>query len=96
MSDCRYTNSHSSNHSKENQKEKKIWWTDKMVSQLIEYLAAYKSKMKYQNKYFDADRPMQYKEIRREMAKVYDDAFGPVCLPCRDKNEITQEEEKLW
>ena len=45
---------------------------DKMVSQLTEWLAAYKSKMEYYNKDFDADRPVQYKEIRREMAKVYD------------------------
>ena len=30
------------------------------------------------------------------MAKLYDDVFGPVCLPYRDKNEITQEEEKFW
>ena len=30
------------------------------------------------------------------MAKLYDDVFGPVCLPYRDKNEMTQEEEKLW
>ena len=28
--------------------------------------------MEYYNKGFDADRPVQYKEIRREMAKVYD------------------------
>ena len=52
--------------------------------------------MEYQNKDFDADRPVQYNEIRREMAKLYDDVFGPVCLPYRDKNEITQEEEKPW
>ena len=52
--------------------------------------------MEYQNKGFDADRPVQYKEIRRQMAKLYDDVFGPVCLPYRDKNEMTQEEEKLW
>ena len=30
------------------------------------------------------------------MAKLYDDVFRPVCLPYRDKNEITHEEEKLW
>ena len=33
-----------------------------MVSQLIECLAAYKSKMEYQNKDFDVDRLVQYKE----------------------------------
>ena len=56
-----------------------------MVSQFIQTLAAYKSKIEYQNKYFDAGRPAQYKE-RGEMAKLYDDVFGPVCLPHRDKN----------
>ena len=33
-----------------------------MVSQLIECLAACKSKMEYQNKDFDVDRLVQYKE----------------------------------
>ena len=51
-----------------------------MVFQLIECLAAFKSKMEYQDKDFDADKPVQYKE----MAKLYDDVFGPVCLPYRD------------
>ena len=67
-----------------------------MVSELIECLAAYKSRMEYQNKDFDADRPAQYKEIRREMAKPYDNVFEPVCLPYRDKSKINQEEQKLW
>ena len=67
-----------------------------MVSQLIECLAAYKSKKEYRNKDFDAVWPVKYKQIRREMVKrLYDDVFGPVCLPYRD-NEITQEEQKLW
>ena len=30
------------------------------------------------------------------MAKLYNDVFGPVCLPYRDKNETIQEEQKLW
>ena len=38
-------------------------------------------KMEYQNKDFDGDRPVQYKEIRIEMANLYD-VFGPVSLPC--------------
>ena len=39
---------------------------------------------------------IQYREIRREIAKLYGDVFGPICLPYRDKNEITKEEQKLW
>ena len=50
--------------------------------------------MEYQNQGFDADMPVQYKEIRKEMAKLYNDVFGPIYLPYRDKNEITQEEQK--
>ena len=61
-------------------KNKQFRQTDKMVFQLIECLAAFKSKMEYQDKDFDADKPVQYKE----MAKLYDDVFGPVCLPYRD------------
>ena len=53
---------------------------DKMVSQLTECLAAYKFRMEYQNKDFDAERPVQHKEIRREIEKLYDDVFGPVYL----------------
>ena len=51
--------------SEKNQQNKQFRWTDKMVSQLIECLAAYKSRMEYQNKDFNADKPVQYKEIRR-------------------------------
>ena len=59
MADCTYTNSCSSNQAKKNLKNKQFRWTDKMVSQLIECLAAYKSKMEYQNKDFDANRPVR-------------------------------------
>ena len=81
MADCTYTNLRSSNQANENKKNKTISMEEKMVSQLIECLAAYKSRMEYQSKDFDADRPVKYTEIRREMAKLYDDVFGPVCLP---------------
>ena len=64
--------------------------------QIIEHLTAYKSKMEYQNKDFDAGRPAQYKEMRKEMPKVYDDVIELVCLPCGDKSEITLKEQKLW
>ena len=67
-----------------------------MVSQLTECLAAYKSRIEYQNNDFDVDRLVQHKEIRREMAKLYDDIFEPVCLSYRDKKEITLEKQKLW
>ena len=67
-----------------------------MVSQLIERLAAYISKMEFQNKDFDLDKPVQYNEIRKEMEKFYDDIFGPVCLPYIFENELTQEKEKFW
>lgn len=41
------------------------------------------------------DRPVQYKEMRKEMSKVYDVSW-PVCSPYKDKSEITLEERKLW
>ena len=71
MADCTYTNFRFSNQAKENQKNKQFRWTDKMVSQLTECLPACKSRMEHQNKDFDAGRPVQYKEIRREMAKLH-------------------------
>ena len=65
-----------------------------MVSQLIKCLAAYKSKMEYHKKDFDVERPVQYKEIKREMAKLY--VFGPVCLHIEIKTKLTPEEMRLW
>ena len=40
-------------------------------------------------------RPVKNKEIRKEMAKLYD-VFGPVGLLYRDQSEITQDKQKLW
>ena len=50
--------------------------------------------MEYQNKDFDTNRTVQYKEMRRGMGK-HDDVFGPAWLPQKDKREITQEKQKL-
>lgn len=60
MADCTCSKFRSKNQAKENQKNKINKQinqrTEKMVSQLIECLAAYNSKMEYQNKDFDAHR----------------------------------------
>jgi hypothetical protein len=43
-----------------------------MIQNLINCLAAYKSRMEYQAIAFDVDRAAQYKELRKEMAKLYE------------------------
>ena len=50
----------------------------KMLFRLIECLAAYKFKMEYQN-ISEQSLYERKSKIRREMAKLYGDVFGPVC-----------------
>ena len=57
-----------------------------MVSQIIEFLTVNESKMEFQNKDFDKDRSVQYKETTRELTK-HDDLSGPAWLPYRDKSK---------
>ncbi|XP_057305334.1 uncharacterized protein LOC130642262 [Hydractinia symbiolongicarpus] len=52
-----------------------------MVFNLINCLLDYKAKCEFENIDFDADKPMQYKVIRTELAKLYqneEEVFGPV------------------
>ena len=51
-----------------------------MVGNLIECLKDYKVRMEFKGLDFDGDRPVQYKEVRKEMAKMYEENpefFGP-------------------
>ena len=43
-----------------------------MLGHLITSLRSYKAKMEYQALDFDGDRPAQYKELRKELAKLYE------------------------
>lgn len=65
-------------------KKRAFRWNSEMIHNLITCLTAYKSRMEYQAIDFDADRPAQYKELRKEMAKLYEvediSLFGPVSL----------------
>ena len=77
---------------------KKFRWQAEMVSQLIDCLLNYKSKMAYRSLDFDADKQIQYQELRVEMAKLHIDEefmFGPVVashLP--DDYDTLSEEDK--
>ena len=42
-----------------------------MIGNLVTCLMAYKARMEYQALDFDGDRPAQYKELRKELAKLY-------------------------
>ena len=76
-------------------------WSPGMIENLINCLSSYKSLMEYKSLDFDADKPAQYKHLRREMAKLYADEdeslFGPVSqkMPLSDDDlEELSDEEK--
>ena len=76
-------------------------WDLNLVQNLVECLLEYKSKMEYRSLDFDADKPMQYKEIRLMMAMLFEEEdvslFGPiapVALPGNFENLTGVEKEK--
>ena len=51
-------------------KKKGSRWSSEMIGNLVTCLMAYKARMEYQALDFDGDRPAQYKELRKELAKL--------------------------
>ena len=49
----------------------KFKWTSELIESLITSLAAFKTRMVYNNVDFNADKPRQYEEIRKYMARKY-------------------------
>ena len=75
--------------------EKKFRWTEEMISGLISCLSDYKTKMEYQALDLDTDRNSQYKSIRSEMAKKFEeDLFGPEIVSEIIEGEFTKEQQK--
>ena len=82
-----------------NSNSKRFRWETQMISQLIDCLLEYKSKMEYRSLDFDADKQIQYQELRVEMARIYADddvpLFGPVTsIALPDNFNILSKEEK--
>ena len=54
--------------------------------------------MEYQAVDFDGDRAAQYKELRKDMAKLYeiedDTLFGPLSAPTCPLEDMPEEEKK--
>ena len=71
-------------------------WSDKLVNDLLNALSNFKSTMEFKSKDFNADKPRQYEEVRKEIVRIDSDNekyFGPVDLPTLpsdidDENEI--------
>ena len=65
-------------------REKGFRWSSEMIGKLVTCLMAYKARREYQALDFDGDMPAQYKELRKELAKLYEikdvSLFGPVSL----------------
>ena len=76
--------------------KKNFRWNEEMIDHLINSLHGYKVEMEFKGIDFDADRPMQYKNLRIAMAKRYNDGlfFGPVSAPEQPENfhELSAEE----
>ena len=78
------------------QAETKFKWSDKLVNDLLNALSNFKSTMEFKSKDFNADKPRQYEEVRKEIVRIDSDNekyFGPVDLPTLlsdidDENEI--------
>ena len=99
MQDCMFANV--CNKMAEGARKKKVFrWSSEMIENLITCLTAYKARMEYQAVDFDGDRPAQYKELRKEMAKLYEiedvSLFGPLSLsaPITSIDDMTEEEKK--
>ena len=60
---------------------KKFSWTSELIDNLIKSLSNYKIRMEFMNKEFNGDKPRQYEEIRKDMARIYSSVdikmFGP-------------------
>ena len=52
-------------------KRKNFGWSSEMIESLIESLIEYKTQMSYKGIDFHGDKPMQYKELRLQMAEIY-------------------------
>jgi hypothetical protein len=79
-------------------KRKNFRWNSDMIEVLIDSLMEYKTQMSYKGIDFDGDKPMQYKEIRLMMAKIYSEdisIFGPLSVDQLPDgfNEMSKEEK---
>ena len=79
-------------------KKKPFKWTSKMVADLLACLKTYKATMEFQGLDFDGDRPAQICDVRKGMAKLYDDIFGvvetsPSSVPLQ---ELSEEEKDVY
>eukprot|EP00794_Sanderia_malayensis_P005023 gene5023-5681_t len=57
-------------------KKASVRWKPEMMEQLITCLHQYKTAMSYKNLDFDADKPIQYKELRLKMASLMLESQG--------------------
>ncbi len=85
-----------------NEKKQSFRWKPDMIENLIDCLNQYKAAMSYKSLDFDADKPIQYKELRLKMASLYEEEdislFGAPnpyifpedfdSLPDEDKNKV--------
>ena len=59
----------------------KFKWSDDLFEDLLKALSNFKTVMEFQNKDFNADKPHQYEEVRKENVKINErfvEYFGPV------------------
>lgn len=85
---------------KSDEKKKAFRWSDEMHLCLIKCLKKYKSSCEFNSVDFDADKTLQYKTLRTEMAKIFDKSdncpFGPVEVSEKPTGELTDDEKKMY
>ena len=54
----------------EHVQESKFKWSDKLVNDLLNALSNFKSTMEFKSKDFNADKPRQYEEVRKEIVRI--------------------------
>ena len=57
----------------EHVQESKFKWSDKLVNDLLNALSNFKSTMESKSKDFNADKPRQYEEVRKEIVRIDSD-----------------------
>ena len=69
-------------------------WTSEMVTLLLENIAAYKVDMEFKGLDFDADRHLQYKYVRENLARKFSDNSNFFGVESMDRIDFSGKSEK--
>ena len=89
-----WNNGASASKASSSKKSKKWSWSPQMIDALISALQEYKNMSEFNSIDFNADKVRLYEEVRKILAKSYQEDFGPqqACEPEKPVKEITKDE----